>query len=646
MLLAQNISDIFDRAVHPLYSVSAFISAIIIAILLINSRTNNLKTKLKSYEKLFIWFIIFCIQDGIWGLFASFTFKSDILLTICSYCFHFSAAFSTVAWVKYMISFLGDNIGHKKMYKIIAYSLFTIQIGLLVANGFVKVDGNPLLFYVDSDGFYRTTDYRTILFYLQFFVYIIVFIGSIFAMIVSNKKKVIGIWKSVYIVNLAPFLFSIFQMIYADAPADSLGFCIGCVIIHTYLVRDYEKEISYFKEKESLQQDLEVALERAQQSDNAKTTFLFNMSHDIRTPINAIIGFTKIAENHIDDKEKVIESISKIELSSNQLLNLINDILEMSRIETGRLEIAPKPISINALTNSINAVLQPLALEKSIDYNVQLENITNECVNIDASHVSRIIINLVSNSIKYTKNGGKVWLKISQLDNVNENAINYKITVCDTGIGMSEEFMRHMYEEFSRERTSTVTKQQGSGLGLAITKRIVDALNGSINVESKEGVGTTFTVVLPMEVIDEIEEDEKVEEKKPASTINLEGLKVLVVDDNELNREIAKEILEDEGMKVELAEDGDIAVKKIAKNGATYYDIVFMDIQMPIMNGYEASKKIRELPDGEKILIIALSANAFQEDKARSIEAGMNDHIAKPIDLDELFSTLSKYYNR
>lgn len=635
-MVLQNINDIFDRSVHPLYAVAAFVGAIVILVLILNSRANNFKAKIKPHEVLFIWMTFFCIQDGVWGLFASHIIQNDTLLLITSYIFHLSAAATTVFWMEYMIRLLKDNLKIPRFFRWLTIGLFLVQFGLIVANIFKP----GFLFYVDEDGWYRTTDYRTILFYIQFFVYIVIFVGSLIAIIFDKNRKNTK-FMSAYIVNLAPFLFSLFQMWYPDAPADSLGFTVGCVVIHTFLVRDYEKEIAYLEEKEKMQGELEVALEKAQQSDIAKTTFLFNMSHDIRTPLNAILGFSHIIENHVNDPDKITDSINKIKLSSTQLLNLINDVLEMSRIESGKMEITPQPTSLNELLNGVNTVLKCLAIDKSIDYVVSVDNIQNCFVNVDASKLTSVIINLVSNAIKYTLMGGKVYFTAEQIS-TEEGTATYRFTIKDTGIGMSHEFMEHMFEQFSRARTTTVSKIQGTGLGLAITKRIIDAFGGTIEVSSEENVGSTFVVTIPMQTIEPFAStEEEIEEIN--NTVSLDGLKVLVVDDNEMNREIAIYILESEGMIVEAAEDGENAIKRIQERGMDYFDIVFMDIQMPVMNGYEAAQKIRELPDGDKLLIIALSANAFKEDKQKSIESGMDDHIAKPINLKELLLTLKKH---
>lgn len=385
----------------------------------------------------------------------------------------------------------------------------------------------------------------------------------------------------------------------------------------------------------------------AESSNKAKTEFLFNMSHDIRTPMNAILGFTDIAINHVEDKEKVLESLKKIKSSSAHLLSLINDILEMSRIEAGKLEIVNAPLDIYEAINKVDIMSQSLAVSRSIEYKTVVGNIKNQYILADELHVNQVLVNLISNAVKYTPAGGKVRFKVEQIEDVNKGKIKVRFTVTDTGIGMSKEFLEHIFESFTREKRNNVAKQEGAGLGLAIVKKIVDLVGGTISLKTKQNVGSSFIVEAPFEVMSEEEINKFILNESSNNSIDedliFKGKKVLLVEDNELNREIATEILIDAGFVVESAEDGDLAVKIIKEKGAKYYDLILMDIQMPIMNGYEATMKIRELPDGKDIPIIALSANAFEEDKKKSVESGMNDHIAKPIDINELFKVLTKY---
>ncbi|MDO5445926.1 MAG: ATP-binding protein [Eubacteriales bacterium] len=383
------------------------------------------------------------------------------------------------------------------------------------------------------------------------------------------------------------------------------------------------------------------ALEAA---NNAKTEFLFNMSHDIRTPMNAILGYTDIAMNHIDEPDRVGDSLKKIRLSGGHLLKLINDILEMSRIEAGKMEIVSAPMNSYEVMEGVVTMSRSLAATKDITFNAKADSLKNPYIYADELHVNQIVINLISNAIKYTNPGGTVDYILEQIGDPVDSIARYRVTVKDNGIGMSEEFQKHLFESFSREQSATVSKQEGAGLGLAIVKKIVDMMNGSIAVHSKLGEGSTFVFELPLKVMDEkaIEEFEASRKKEAIVTdeLSFDGQRVLLVEDNEMNREIATEILEEVGLVIDTAEDGAIAVRKVIEKGASYYDFILMDIQMPVMDGYEATDEIRKLPDADKIPIIALSANAFKEDMDRSLAAGMNAHVAKPINVKTLLETM------
>ena len=388
----------------------------------------------------------------------------------------------------------------------------------------------------------------------------------------------------------------------------------------------------------------EIARIEAESSSRAKTEFLFNMSHDIRTPMNAILGFTEIAMNHIDEPERVTDSLQKIKLSGSHLLKLINDILEMSRIEAGKMEIIPAPMNAHEATESVVTMCRSLAATKSIAFNARAGRLKNPYIYSDELHTNQVILNLISNAIKYTNPGGIVDYSVEQLCEPVNGIARYRVTVKDNGIGMSEEFQKHLFESFSREKSATVSKEEGAGLGLAIVKKIVDRMGGTIAVQSKPGEGSTFAVEFPFRVMEAeaIEAYEAARRKKAAAAeeFSFEGKRVLLAEDNELNREIATEILEETGLEVDTAEDGAIAVRRVTEMGVRYYDFILMDIQMPVMDGYEATAEIRKIPGAGSIPIIALSANAFKEDIERSLAAGMNAHAVKPIDVKALLETI------
>ena len=521
-------------------------------------------------------------------------------------------------------------------------------------------------------------------------------------------------------------------------------------------------------------EELQTALDAAQHANRAKTTFLNNMSHDIRTPMNAIIGFTSLAATHIDNTEQVKEYLKKIQVSSNHLLSLINDVLDMSRIESGKVKIEEKEVHLPDILHDLRTIVQSDVKAHQLDFTIDTMDVKDEEIICDKLRLNQVLLNIVSNAIKYTRPGGHIGVKITQHPGAPEGYAAYSFSVRDTGIGMSEEFLKHIYEPFTREQTATVSGIQGSGLGLAITKNIVDMMGGTISVKSQEGVGTEFTVdfsfrkgtkqaevcVVPelsgaaalvvddatdccisvskmlteigmrpewttsgreavvrtqyacdrgdsfaVYIIDwlmpdmngvetvrrirriigdqkpiivltaydwgdmEAEAREagvthfiskpifmselrgilsqpftvRTEEEPKAEMPDFAGKRILLVEDNALNREIAIDILQEAGFSVETAEDGSVAVEMLRKMEEPAYDLILMDIQMPIMDGHEATRQIRKLPNAcSRLPIVAMTANAFDEDKKQAFAAGMNGHVAKPINVDNLMQTLSK----
>lgn len=387
-----------------------------------------------------------------------------------------------------------------------------------------------------------------------------------------------------------------------------------------------------------------ASLEKAELANKAKSAFLFNMSHDIRTPLNAMIGFTDMAVKNIDDKAKALDCLSKSKLSSEHLLSLINDVLDMSRIESGKVELDLNPVNLDENGDDIVSMLTSLAEKKNVRFEFVRHDVKNRYVYVDFLRMNQVIINVVSNAVKYTPSGGSVLVDVSEIPSDREGYGVYQFIIQDTGIGMSPEYLHHLFDEFSRERTSTVSKQQGTGLGLAITKRIVDMMEGSIDVESKVGEGSKFTIRIPMRIQENPEAVEQVRfvhsERK---IVSFEGFKVLVVEDNELNLEISKDVLESAGIVVDSAADGSVAVERLKEVGADYYDCILMDIQMPVMDGFEATRIIRKMFPDKRIPIIALSANAFDEDRSKSVDAGMDGHLAKPIVIAQLEDALKKF---
>ena len=388
--------------------------------------------------------------------------------------------------------------------------------------------------------------------------------------------------------------------------------------------------------------ELEKSAREAQAANAAKTRFLFNMSHDIRTPMNAIIGYAQLLEAHIDERDRALDYLGKIRASSDFLLSLINYVLEMARIESGKATLKPEVSNVDNLLESLTAVFDPLTKEKKLTATCTAD-IQHHYIVADRTKLREIFLNIISNAIKYTPEGGHISFTMTELPHKDPGMLYYKAVVQDDGIGMSAEYLPHLFEEFSRERTSTESKVTGTGLGMPIVKSLVQLMNGTIDVESEEGKGSTFTVVIPFPIAEESELAHCREEGADDPSIGLAGKRLLLAEDNDLNAEIAMTFLEENHMTVERAADGVQCVEAIQAHPAGYYDAVLMDIQMPKMDGYAAAKAIRSLPDARaKLPIIAMTANAFEEDKQKAFDSGMNDHISKPISVNTLLAALRK----
>ena len=376
--------------------------------------------------------------------------------------------------------------------------------------------------------------------------------------------------------------------------------------------------------------------EKSEELDTAnksKSMFLFNMSHDIRTPMNAVIGFTMLALKDVSNAAKVKDYLTKVKTSSEYMMTILNDILEMARIENGKLDIESAPVNLLEGTENIKTILGEMAESKKIKLEL-IDNIEHPVVYSDKLHIMQITLNLLSNSIKYTNEGGHVSRVWTETPSDKPGWANYTAIVRDNGIGMAPEFVEKIFDIFERERTDATTGVQGTGLGMSIVKRLVDAMNGKIEIKSEQNKGTEISVTIPMKIVEENIANHKDDE----IPFDLSGKRVLLVEDNLFNREIACELLEDRGLTVETANDGSIAIEKIKNSDAGTFDFILMDVQMPVMDGYAATQIIRNLSDKKKakIPIIAMTANAFEEDKKAALKVGMNAHVSKPIDMDVL----------
>ena len=418
--------------------------------------------------------------------------------------------------------------------------------------------------------------------------------------------------------------------------------CIVISYVFSLLIATVFYLISSKKHRErQYEAELEKSAEQAKNANEAKTRFLFNMSHDIRTPMNAIVGFSGLLEKNLQNERKAKEYLEKIQSSSNLLLRIINQVLEMARIESGTAVLQLKAEDMDALFHRVNTVFEEDVRKKNLQYHAVLD-VRHHYVVCDQTKLQEIMLNIISNAIKYTPEGHSIYVEVHEAVSENPSKIRYIFSCEDTGIGMSEEYLPHIYEEFSREHSTTENKVPGTGLGLPIIKSMIELMGGSIQVESRQGIGTKFTIDLSFDIAlkEEVYGSEDTIESSAIHTIK--GKRILLVEDNELNAEITKTVLEDVGALITRAENGQQALELFKEKPAGTFDVILMDLMMPVMDGYTATRKIRELErsDAKTVPIIAMTANAFQEDAEKCIAVGMNAHLAKPLDIEKMKKTI------
>ena len=400
--------------------------------------------------------------------------------------------------------------------------------------------------------------------------------------------------------------------------------------------------VSRQKQQEMEQERLRIAYQVAENANEAKTTFLLNMSHDIRTPMNAILGYSRMMRSRLTDPQ-LLQYQDRIEQSSRVLLSIINNVLDMARIESGKMELDESYNKAGDIVLGVCSVFEEEAQRKHLTLEC-MASVEHEHILCDTTKLQEVFTNLISNAVKYTPPGGSVRIETRELPSEQEGWVRFQTKIMDTGIGMSEEFLPHLFDSFTRERNTTAAKVAGSGLGMAIVKSLVELMNGTIEVESALGKGTTFTVTLPHRLAN-ADYYEKKRLAQQAEPVDFSGKHILLAEDNDLNAEIAQALLEELGLSVDRAEDGIICVDKLEKHPGGTYDLILMDIQMPNMDGYKAAQVIRHLPDKKKasIPILAMTANAFAEDRKKALDMGMNGHIAKPIDVQEVQDALRQF---
>ena len=434
--------------------------------------------------------------------------------------------------------------------------------------------------------------------------------------------------------------------VFHNLPLSVIGaIFLYCLIFSIFLFWGYRINLMHQKQElekeEKFKKELLIAAKKAEAANRAKTEFLQRMSHDIRTPINGICGMVDIAEYYADDMEKQTEYREKVKSASHLLLEMLNDVLDMSKLESDEVMLEEIPFNLSSICEEVLVVVEQMAIEQNIRFMWEKKEITHRGLIGSPAHVKRILMNILSNAVKYNKENGSIYISCRELISEQQDMTTIEFVCRDTGIGMTDEFQKHIFEPFAQEHTGSRTKFAGTGLGMPITKKLVEKMGGTITFESEEGVGTKFVIRIPFKI--DMEADQR-KEQENVSEKSIKGLHILLAEDNELNMEIAEFMLQNEGADVTKAWNGQEAVELFRKSKPGEFDVILMDIMMPVMNGYEATKLIRSLDreDARKIPIVAMTANAFTEDRMRAKEAGMDEHISKPFDVKLLLKVIHK----
>lgn len=562
---------------------------------------------------------------------AGLAHMSQITVFVLNSAFMIAETFVTYEWFVFF-----EHVQDSFLIKSKLVRLFGIVPLVLITVLSIASWWTHWLFYADDAGVYH----RGTLFALQIvlpYTYVVVTLVSAVAYSKTRKEK-----RSAVIMTIAliPALICSVLQVIAGGSYILAGLTLSAIFVYMELCMEDIRKVEKLAMLEKSKRELEEALDMANKANSAKTVFLNSMSHDIRTPMNAIIGFTDLLGENLGDEKKARDYIGKIKSSSDYLLSLINNVLEMARIESGRSDLDERDISVEKSLDAVYWIFEAQMKEKHIDF-IWDVNVKHNNIKCDVVKLKEILMNIINNAYKYSLPGDSVAVRIEEIPCDRDGYARIQTTVKDTGIGMSEEFLEHIFEDFTRAQTSTESGQFGTGLGMAIVKKIVDLMGGTIDVQSKQGVGTTFTVTLEHKIAEIAVENREV--VKSTEDYSFRGKRILLVEDNDLNAEIAQTILAGTGMTVDRACDGIQCVDVLKGSEPGYYDMVLMDIQMPNMDGYEATRIIRQLEDKRlsEIPIIAMTANAFAEDRKQAFDAGMNGHIAKPINAENLKMTLA-----
>lgn len=627
--------------IYLMYAYVGILSMLVIGIILNRVLSTKFKEVIdRRLVRVLIFLIVFCFVDVAWGVIGSLiSGVNRIIYLVASYAFHIMAAGASFVVSNYCVNYMVQDKSIKNMMNVSRVVLLAIQAIVLFQNIFTN-----LCFIVDESGAYHSGMLRPLMFGLQFVHYFIV-IGFALFLLAKDKE---GRNKRVYLTSMlfavVTLVFGILQMLYPDAPFYSMGFLFTSVVIYAFTLtnqrEEYMQQYYVAQEHERSRSRIEEALEKAEAANQAKTVFLSNMSHDIRTPINGIMGMVTLAK--MEQLSPEVEGyVNKIDGASHHLLSLINDVLDMSRIESGRVEISHESMNVCMVADNCYSIVAGSLQNRDIDFQVNTNNVEHKRVLGDELHLKQVLINILGNAVKFTPDGGRIIFNVSEVSRA-EDIVTVRFFIKDNGIGMSEEFLPHLFDAFAQEEQGARGQYKGTGLGMPITKQFTELMGGTVSVESKLHEGTAFTVDIPFKIDHSGASEIKAVYK---DHLEVEGLRVLLVEDNELNQEIAVLLLEDEGVVVTTADNGRIAYETFINNPPDTFQVILMDIMMPEMNGYEATMAIRayDREDAKTIPIIAMTANAFDEDKKRAMEAGMNAHVAKPINFQLLLKELNKF---
>ena len=639
------------------YSIIGIIAAIILLIInrdvIWNSGETEISQVDRNYRAFLMGMMSYYVTDLLWGILEANRLTAVLFADTT---IHFIAmAAAVMLWTRYVISYLDEQNLFSKFLYYAGLLFLGFEIIVVVINLFY-----PIMFWFDEDGAYHASSARYVTLAIQIILFLLT---SIYTLVTTSKTKgtkrnrhmAIGAFGIAMVVCIAV------QVFYPLLPFYAIGYMLGSCLLHSFVVEDekaeYSRELEAAIEREMLQKEelaesreaLKDALAEAERASKAKTSFLSNMSHEIRTPMNAIIGLNNIAMNEPTASDKVKEYLEKIGASAQHLLGIINDVLDMSRIETGHMSVLAEEFSFTDSIEQVNTMIGGQCADKGLNYEYSVRGHIDDHYVGDAMKLKQILINILGNAVKFTPEGGTVSFTIEEGRRFDNKAV-IKFVMSDTGIGMSEWFMSHLYDAFSQEDMSSTNKYGSTGLGMPITKSLVELMNGHIEVQSEKGKGTTFTVTVTLGTVENAEQIDgdklaaqaEAENAEEQAVVDLSGKKILLAEDVDVNAEIMMMLLTQKEMLVDRAENGRIALQMFEDHEPGYYDAILMDMRMPEMDGLEATRRIRttDREDAETIPIIALTANAFDEDIQRSMQAGLNAHLSKPVEPEILYKTL------